>query len=62
MTIDPKELKWWLEQYPNLDKEDIIDLLEEMIEESDDATGFSDYLQQEESNDLSKSLRNIIQK
>lgn len=62
MTIDPKELVWWIKHYPNLDKEDIIDILEEMMEpeEEESPTNFSDYLQPKGNNDLSSSLRKII--
>ena len=44
--MDEQELKYWMEEYPELDEEDIVAILEAvgMEEESESSTRYSDYI------------------
>ena len=44
--MDEQELKYWMEEYPELDEEDIVAILEAvgMEEETEPSTRYSDYI------------------
>lgn len=60
--MDEKEIKYWLDMYPELEEEEIIDILEAvgMDDEVESSSRFSDYGKEEKPGGLKGILKNIL--